>query len=144
MLPSLSGATRAGAIGDTQEFAMIERKEPSSLEELNARLRKARKEADDAAGRSRPKADMRSGLAFAMRLGVELVATLIVGGGIGLLLDRWLGTTPWLMLVFFILGAAAGMLNIYRVMTGLAQGISYGHKENGGDTGSPHNRSDRG
>jgi len=144
MLPSLSGATRAGAVDAAQKFAMIERKEPSSLEELNARLRKAREEADDAAGRSRPAADTRSGLAFAMRIGVELVATLIVGGGIGLLLDRWLGTTPWLMLVFFILGAAAGLVNIYRVMAGLGQSVGYGHKENGGDTGSPQNRSDRG
>ena len=119
-------------------------KELDSLEELNARLRKARKEADDAAGRSQPKADMRSGLAFAMRIGVELVATLIVGGGIGLFLDRWLGTAPWLMLVFFILGAAAGLLNIYRVMTGLGQSVGYGNKKNGGDTGSPQDRTDRG
>jgi len=72
-----------------------------------------------------------------MRIGVELVATLIVGGGIGLFLDRWLGTAPWLMLVFFILGAAAGFINIYRVMTSQGQSVGYGHKPKGGDTESP-------
>ncbi len=114
-----------------------ERKEPASLDELNARLREARERADLAAGRSRRNPGVRSGLAFAMRIGVELVATLIVGGGIGLLLDRWLGTAPWLMLVFFILGAAAGFINIYRVMIGQGQSVGYGHKPKDGDNESP-------
>ena len=48
------------------------------------------------------------------------------------------------MLVFFILGAAAGLVNIYRVMTGLGQSVGYGKQENGGDTGSPRDRTDRG
>ncbi len=49
------------------------------------------------------------------RAGVEVVSALIVGVGIGFALDRWLGTWPWLFLVFFILGAAAGVLNVYRL-----------------------------
>lgn len=49
------------------------------------------------------------------RAGVEVVSALIVGVGLGLLLDRWLGTWPWLFLVFFVLGAAAGVLNVYRL-----------------------------
>jgi len=48
-----------------------------------------------------------------------LVAALIVGVGIGLLLDRWLGTTPWFLIVFFLLGAAAGILNVYRAASGM-------------------------
>jgi ATP synthase protein I len=35
--------------------------------------------------------------------------------GLGFALDRWLGTWPWLFLVFFVLGAAAGVLNVYRL-----------------------------
>ena len=35
----------------------------------------------------------------------------------GFVLDRWLGTSPWLTLVFFMLGAAAGMRNVIRVAT---------------------------
>ena len=49
------------------------------------------------------------------RAGVELVSALGVGVLIGLGLDRWLGTFPWLFLLFFVLGAAAGVMNIYRL-----------------------------
>jgi ATP synthase protein I len=49
------------------------------------------------------------------RAGVELVSALAVGVLIGLALDRWLGTFPWLFLLFFVLGAAAGVMNIYRL-----------------------------
>ena len=51
---------------------------------------------------------------FAFRIGVELVTALLVGGGIGWLLDRWWGTSPILLLLFFFLGAAAGILNVFR------------------------------
>ena len=51
------------------------------------------------------------------RAGVEVVSALLVGVGLGFLLDRWLGTWPWLFLVFFILGAAAGVLNVYRLFS---------------------------
>ena len=51
------------------------------------------------------------------RAGVEVVSALIVGVVLGLALDRWLGTWPWLFLVFFILGAAAGVLNVYRLLS---------------------------
>jgi ATP synthase protein I len=49
-----------------------------------------------------------------LRLGVELVAGVAVGGFIGWALDRWLGTAPFLMVVFLALGAAAGILNVIR------------------------------
>ena len=49
-----------------------------------------------------------------LRAGVEVVAALVVGVGLGLVLDRWLGTFPWLFLVFFLLGGAAGILNVLR------------------------------
>lgn len=58
------------------------------------------------------------GAAYAMRIGSELVAALIVGVGIGWLLDRWLGTGPWLMVLFFFLGGAAGVMNVYRLVEG--------------------------
>jgi ATP synthase protein I len=44
-----------------------------------------------------------------------VVSALGVGIAVGLLLDRWLGTKPWLFLLFFVLGAAAGILNVYRL-----------------------------
>lgn len=60
-----------------------------------------------------------------MRIGVEIVAALIVGVGFGLLLDSWLGTKPWFMLVFFVLGAAAGMFNVYRVVRDQGGAVGY-------------------
>lgn len=49
-----------------------------------------------------------------MRLGSEFVAAILVGLGIGYLLDLWLGTLPWLMLLFLLVGFAAGVLNVVR------------------------------
>jgi len=53
-------------------------------------------------------------IGIAFRLTTELVAGLVVGGGIGFLLDKWLGTGPFLLLIFFVLGVAAGILNVFR------------------------------
>ena len=50
----------------------------------------------------------------AFKLGTELVAAVGVGTIIGFILDSWFGTKPWLILIFFILGAAAGMLNVIK------------------------------
>ena len=52
-----------------------------------------------------------------LRAGVEVVSALIAGAGLGFALDRWLGTWPWLFLVGFVLGAAAGVLNVYRLFS---------------------------
>ncbi|MCR9257020.1 MAG: AtpZ/AtpI family protein [Alphaproteobacteria bacterium] len=57
---------------------------------------------------------------MAFRVGTELVSALMVGVGVGWLLDRWLGTKPWLLIVFFFLGAAAGVFNVYRAINGMS------------------------
>jgi ATP synthase protein I len=103
---------------------MTEGDRPSSLQKLDAELRKARErerggdgpdERADSGGRPT------SGLGLAFRIGSELVAGLAVGLGIGWALDRWLGTGPWLMVVFFFLGSAAGILNVWRTMEKMAR-----------------------
>ncbi len=104
---------------------MTEQDQSSELKDLDARLRKAKVTADGAAGRTPSHRSGRNGLGFAMRLGVELVSALAIGVGIGLLLDYWLETTPWFMLLFFILGSVAGFLNVYRAATGIGQGVGY-------------------
>ena len=50
----------------------------------------------------------------AFKLGSELVAAVAVGTIFGFILDSWFGTKPWLIIIFFFLGAAAGMLNVIR------------------------------
>ena len=49
-----------------------------------------------------------------LQVGIELVAGVIGGALIGYGLDKWLGTWPFLFLVLFFLGSAAGILNAYR------------------------------
>ena len=108
---------------------MTERKKPAALQELNNRLRKARILDENSDAEKAPHTTNRSGLSLAMRLGVELVSALIIGVGIGLLLDYWLGTKPWFMLLFFVFGSAAGIMNVYRVATGIGYGIGYKAKD---------------
>ena len=103
---------------------MTERKPPHSLDALDARVREARKrQAGAAAGKHG--AVPASGLGFAWRVGVELVSALVVGVAIGYLLDRWLGTRPWLLILFFVLGSAAGLLNVFRLTAGLGGTVGY-------------------
>jgi len=55
----------------------------------------------------------------------ELLAGLMIGSGIGWTIDQWLETTPWFLIVFFLLGGAAGILNLWRVVTGKGLKIGY-------------------
>ncbi len=62
---------------------------------------------------SGPKSDP-SAIARGFRLSTELVAGVLVGAFIGWALDKWLGTSPWGMFVFLLLGFAAGVMNVMR------------------------------
>ena len=76
-----------------------------------------------------------SALGLAMRIGVELVSALAIGLAIGWLLDAWLGTRPWLMLVFILLGGAAGILNVYRMARGFGYAVGYQQEKGPKDRG---------
>jgi ATP synthase protein I len=56
-----------------------------------------------------------SAIARGFRLSSELVAGVLGGAAVGWLLDWWLGISPWGMIVFLLLGFAAGVLNVMRV-----------------------------
>jgi ATP synthase protein I len=89
-----------------------------AIDEIQAQVeavQSRRAKADGKSARSAGRSTGQMGLGF--RISVEMLATLAVGTGMGFVLDRWLGTSPWLTLVFLMLGAAAGMRNAIRVAT---------------------------
>ena len=62
-----------------------------------------------------------SALGKAFQLSVELVTGVFVGGFLGWLLDRWLETKGLLLVVFLLLGIAAGFLNVIRAARGMSE-----------------------
>ena len=105
------------------------------LEDLDSRLYRAREKsrANKEPGSSIGKEEL-TGYSMAIRIGTEMVAALIVGVGIGYFLDYWLETKPWFLVVFFFLGAGAGVVNVYRAASGL--GMAPGYKEPTGGVAS--------
>jgi ATP synthase protein I len=105
---------------------MAEQEKPPSFEDIEARLRSARGAEDQAKG-SGPKHSVAStGLGLGFRISIEFVAGVAVGAGIGYGLDRWFGTAPVMMVLFLLLGGAAGVMNAYRAAKGLDQSVGLG------------------
>ncbi len=67
---------------------------------------------------------MGSAMAMGLRAGSEFVAAIILGAGIGWVVDRALGTNPAFLIVFFMLGVAAGVWNVIRATS--PKGVSFG------------------
>ena len=101
-----------------------DRQQPA-LDKLENRLRVAGRESrrEPAGG---PDGAPPSGLGQAIRVAAEMVAALILGAVAGFWLDSWLGTRPWLLIVFLFLGIASGTLNAYRAARRLGAGPGRG------------------
>lgn len=82
------------------------------LQRLGERLNQVSRPSENRSG-PRQATDT-SAIARGFRLSTELVAGVIVGAVIGWLLDKWLGISPWGLIVFLLLGFAAGVLNVMR------------------------------
>lgn len=87
--------------------------------ELSERLRDLDRELDErrasrqaAAPPQEEPSGRRYGLA--LRLGADFVAGVVVGGAIGWGIDRLFGTSPWGLMIFLLLGFAAGILTVLR------------------------------
>ena len=105
---------------------------------LNSRLKNARDHIQDPLNQPGPeRAEKGGALGLAFRVSVEIVSAVAIGVGVGWLLDGWLGTTPWLMIVFVVLGFASGILNVYRLASGFGYVAGYTKRgEQAGDKAS--------
>ena len=93
---------------------MGDERKPDALKDLDARLRAARAE-HHVDGPDSARAENGKAQNMAWRIAVEMVVAVAFGGGIGWLLDTWLGSMPIFLILFFLLGAGAGFRNVYRV-----------------------------
>ena len=84
------------------------------LRQLETQLDRKRDAAPDRDARFGESSSSPSALGRAFRMSAEFVAGIIAGGGLGWVLDRWLGTSPWGLIVFLMLGFAAGTFNVVR------------------------------
>ena len=92
-------------------------------DKLASRLRDLRKQVDKDNGKiEEAGAAPGSAMGLAFRVGIELAAGLFVGGGLGWLLDRWWHTSPVMLILLFFLGAAAGMVNVFRTAREINRG----------------------
>ena len=55
-----------------------------------------------------------SSIGTAFKMSTELVSAVVVGTIIGFILDKTFGTKPWLILIFFFVGAVAGFVNVFK------------------------------
>ena len=83
-----------------------------SLKEISARLKIAKGKVNNSSIKN--KKTNSSSLGSAFKISTEFVASVVVGSIIGFILDNLFGTKPWLIIIFFIIGVIAGMLNVIR------------------------------
>jgi ATP synthase protein I len=96
---------------------MAEKDRRPPFDDFDARMRRLRGEpAADAETAERQGGDRRSGAWAGVHAGIEIFVAFVVGLGVGWGLDTWLGTMPLFLILFVLLGGAAGVLNAYRTL----------------------------
>ena len=81
------------------------------LKELKERIQTAKTSNTPASKKNKVR-----GAGFGFKISTEIVAALVVGVGIGIIVDNYFDTSPFGLIIFFIIGSFAGFLNVYRVM----------------------------
>ena len=104
---------------------MSEREPPDPLAGLGERIDRARAERVREQAAVGDRSALQQGIGFGFRIGIELVVAIGVATGLGWAIDRWLGTRPWGIIVLFFLGVAAGMLNVYRAVSGISTPVGF-------------------
>ena len=115
--------------GDKKRFPEKVNAGSGSQLELDARRQSleakiAAKVKDEDAKLEAEKAQGAPGVAKAFKLSSEFIAGVVAGAGLGFLIDTYAGTTPWGMIIFLLLGFAAGVLNVLR-SSGLVANANY-------------------
>ena len=82
------------------------------LKEISTRLKIAKKNIKKKSEKNN--GSNAASLGKALKISTELVAAVVVGSTIGFLLDSWFDTKPLLVISFFFMGVAAGILNVFR------------------------------
>ena len=93
----------------------LERRRRELEASLATRLPNRLEEKDDA------KAGSAAGYGQALKLSSEFIAGVVVGAGLGWIIDRQAGTSPWGLIVFLLLGFGAGVLNVLRSAGAVAE-----------------------
>jgi len=89
------------------------KKIPDDIKQMDERIRKL-KAKEQRAQQDKPESRFAYAAKVGFRIGAELISGVIVGAGIGYLLDSWFDTQPLLLIIFLFLGGIAGFLNVYR------------------------------
>ena len=126
-----SGGPESPGNGDGTDIGRSESLE-ARRKRLDAELL-ARRKVEQQGGSNR---EASKGYALAVKLSSEFIAGVVVGAVLGYLFDRFLGTSPWGLIGFLLLGFCAGVLNVLRSTGAVAQPGSGGAGASGKDDGN--------
>ncbi|MDR3372677.1 MAG: AtpZ/AtpI family protein [Ancalomicrobiaceae bacterium] len=101
---------------------MTRQDDPESKSELAARRERLAERLATKVAQDKPAGNKaNAGWGEATKIASEFVAGVVVGAALGWFFDRWLGTSPFGLIVFLLLGFAAGVLNVLRTQGVVAQ-----------------------
>lgn len=113
--------------GDRDDRADKDQVLKKRLDHLGKRIKEARGEPEQSSGGG---SERGSAMGAAFKLATEMVAGVAVGGGLGYYGDKAAGTTPFLLIVFLILGGAAGIMNAIRVARNMQNAVEKDKRDN--------------
>ena len=92
-----------------------------NLKEISTRLEIAKKNIKK--NKKTTKSSNAASFGKALKISTELVAAVVVGTTLGFILDNWFDTRPWLTIIFFFMGVAAGILNVIKSAKNMHKGF---------------------
>jgi ATP synthase protein I len=101
------------------------------LQRLGDRLDKVKASRSSGGVPSKPPSADPTAMARGFRLSSELVGGVLLGAAVGWVLDHYLSISPWGLIVFVLLGFAAGVLNVMRAAGVVSTQVPNGRKSNG-------------